>query len=78
MKNKGLRLILLFLLTAAWFILIRKMTTPLNPASILEFEFIGTAEKAENFLTNLTQYLPRLYFSSFIWRNVLLWKRMGL
>jgi hypothetical protein len=55
MKNKGLRLILLFLLTAAWFILIRKMTTPLNPASILEFEFIGTAEKAENFLTNLTQ-----------------------
>jgi hypothetical protein len=55
MKNKGLRLILLFLLTAGWFILIRKMTAPLNPASILEFEFIGTAAKAENFITNLRQ-----------------------
>ncbi len=55
MKNKGLRLILLFLLTAAWFILMREMTTPLDPASILEFEFIGSAEKAENFLTDLRQ-----------------------
>jgi len=55
MKNKGLRLILLFLLTAAWFILMREMTSPLDPASILKFEFIGTATKAENFLDNLRQ-----------------------
>jgi hypothetical protein len=55
MKNKGLRLILLFLLTATWLILMREMTAPLKPGSILEFEFIGTAEKAENFLSNLRQ-----------------------
>ena len=55
MKNKGLRLILLFLLSAGWFILMREMTSPLNPASILEFEFIGTAAKAENFISNLRQ-----------------------
>jgi hypothetical protein len=55
MKNKGLRLILLFLLTAAWFILMREMTAPLDPSSILKFEFIGTAEKAENFLNSLRE-----------------------
>lgn len=55
MKNKGLRLILLFLLTTAWFILMREMTAPLDPASILKFEFIGTAEKARNFLNNLKE-----------------------
>lgn len=55
MKNKGLRLILLFLLTAGWFILMREMTAPLDPASILKFEFIGTAEKAVNFLNDLRE-----------------------
>ena len=55
MKNKGLRLILLFLLTTAWFVLMREMTAPLDPASILKFEFIGTAEKARNFLNNLRE-----------------------
>jgi hypothetical protein len=55
MKNKGLRLILLFLLTAGWFILMREMTAPLDPANILKFEFIGTAEKALNFLNDLRE-----------------------
>ncbi|SDM75141.1 hypothetical protein SAMN05421813_12230 [Daejeonella rubra] len=55
MKNKGLRLILLFLLTAGWFMLMRQMTAPLDPASILKFEFIGTAEKAVNFLNGLRE-----------------------
>ena len=55
MKNKGLRLILLFLVTAGWFILMREMTAPLDPANILKFEFIGTAEKALNFLNDLRE-----------------------
>jgi hypothetical protein len=55
MKNKGIRLSLLLLLTAAWFILMREMISPLDPANILKFEFIGTAAKAENFLNELRQ-----------------------
>lgn len=53
MKNKGLRLILLLLLTAGWFILMRKMTSPLDPGNIIKFEFIGTADNAKQFLSNL-------------------------
>ena len=53
MKNKGYRLILLLLITTGWFILMRAMTSPLDPSYILKFEFIGTAEKAELFLNNL-------------------------
>lgn len=55
MKNKGLRLTLLLLLTTGWFILMKKLTAPLDPGTIIAFEFIGTAEKAEAFLSNLKE-----------------------
>ena len=53
MKNKGLRFIILLLITLGWIILMRNMTAPLDQGSILTFEFIGTAAKAEIFLNNL-------------------------
>lgn len=55
MKNKGYRLILLLLITIGWFILMRAMISPLNPDNILKFEFIGTAEKATQFLSKLKE-----------------------
>ncbi len=53
MKNKGLRFIILLFITLGWIILMRNMTAPLNQGSILTFEFIGTAAKAELFLNKL-------------------------
>jgi len=53
MKNKGLRFTILLLITLGWIILMRKMTAPLDPGSIITFEFIGTAANAEVFLKNL-------------------------
>jgi len=55
MKNKGYRLMLLLLITTGWFFLMRSMTSPLDPGTILQFEFIGTAEKAKQFLSNLKE-----------------------
>lgn len=53
MKNKGLRFTILLLITLGWIILMRTMTAPLDPGSILTFEFIGTAANAELFLNKL-------------------------
>jgi hypothetical protein len=53
MKNKGLRFTILMLITLGWIILMRTMTAPLDPGSILTFEFIGTAANAELFLNKL-------------------------
>lgn len=53
MKNKGQRFIILLLITLGWIILMRNMTAPLDPGSILSFEFIGTAANAELFLSKL-------------------------
>ena len=53
MKNKGLRFIILLLITLGWILLMRNMTAPLDPGSILTFEFIGTAANAELFLNKL-------------------------
>jgi hypothetical protein len=50
MKNKGLRFTILLLITLGWIILMRKMTAPLDPGSIITFEFIGTAANADLFL----------------------------
>ena len=53
MKNKGLRFTILLLITSGWIIVMRTMTAPLDPGSILTFEFIRTAANAEVFLNNL-------------------------
>ncbi len=53
MKNKGLRFTILLLITLGWIILMRKMTAPLDPGSIITFEFIGTAANADLFLKHL-------------------------
>ena len=53
MKNKGLRFTILLLITLGWVVVMRTMTAPLDPGSILTFEFIGTAANAEVFLNNL-------------------------
>lgn len=68
MKNKGLRLTLLLLFTAGWLILMKKMTAPLDPGSIIAFEFIGTADKAQALLASLKDlgHLDLLTLSLFL------------
>ncbi|MES3016585.1 MAG: hypothetical protein V4721_02350 [Bacteroidota bacterium] len=53
MKAKGLRFLIFLILTAAWLFLMRAMTAPLDPGMILDFEFIGTADKSVFFLAGL-------------------------
>lgn len=53
MKNKGLRFMMLFLLTIVWLVLMRYMTAPLDSRLIIQFEFIGTASKAAGFISSL-------------------------
>ena len=71
MKNKGLRFLIFLGLTAAWLLVMRAMTAPLNPGLILDFEFIGTARESINFLTGLRDsgqldLLTRAIFLDFI------------
>lgn len=54
MKNKGLRFMMLFLLTIGWLVLMRYMTAPLDSGLIIQFEFIGSAANAQRFLSSLT------------------------
>ncbi len=53
MTYKGVRFLFYFVLTVAWLRLMRNMTAPLEPGLIIEFEFIGTAQKAIAFLSAL-------------------------
>ena len=71
MKNKGIRLIILSLLTIGWVILMRKMTAPLDPLTMIRFEFIGSADKASELLGRLkdlgqSELLTRSIFLDFI------------
>jgi hypothetical protein len=71
MKNKGIRFITLLILTLAWMFLMRAMTAPLDPGTIFDFEFIGTAKHAVSFLTGLQnsgqlELLTRSIFLDFI------------
>ena len=71
MKNKGLRLIILLLITTGWLILMRKMTFPLDPGIVITFEFIGSADKAKELLEYLKdighfELLTRSIFLDFI------------
>lgn len=92
MKNKGLRFSILLLITLGWIFLMRNMTAPLNQGSILTFEFIGTAAKAELFLNNLKSightelmtlsiYLdfifPLLYGASFFYGSAWVCGKLG-
>jgi hypothetical protein len=54
MKNKGLRFMLLFVVTIAWMVLMRQMTAPMDSRLILQFEFIGSAANAASFLSTLS------------------------
>lgn len=53
MKDKGLRFLIFLVLTAVWLFVMRRMTAPLDPGLILDFEFIGTASESVNFLAGL-------------------------
>ena len=71
MKKKLLRFLGFFILTIAWLVLMRIMTAPLDPGVVLEFEFIGTARNAVNFLsaravTGELELLTRSIFLDFI------------
>jgi len=71
MKNKGLRLIVLSLLTGAWILIMKAMTAPLQSMEVIKFEFIGTAKAAIVFLTRLRnsgqlELLTRSIFLDFI------------
>ncbi|MEJ7779503.1 MAG: hypothetical protein WKF68_07925 [Daejeonella sp.] len=71
MKNKGLRLIVLSLLTAAWMLIMKAMTATLHPMKVIQFEFIGTANNATDFLSGLRnsgelELLTRSIFLDFI------------
>ncbi len=71
MTNKGIRLIVLSLITIGWLILMRSMTRPLDPSVIIQFEFIGTADKAIELLSGLKEMaqldlLTRSIFLDFI------------
>ena len=71
MKNNGYRLIILLLITIGWLILMRKMTAPLDLGIIITFEFIGSADKAMEFLSRLKDLghldlLTRSIFLDFI------------
>ena len=71
MNNKGLRFLIFLVLTAAWLLIMRAMTAPLDPNLILDFEFIGTARESIAFLTSLRDsgqldLLTRAIFLDFI------------
>lgn len=53
MKDKGLRFIILLFLSIIWIYLMRRMTAPLDPSLIIDFEFIGTGQDAINFISGL-------------------------
>ena len=71
MKNKGTRLIVSSVFTIGWLILMRNMTRSLDPGVIIQFEFIGTAEKSTELLMKLREIgqfdlLTRSIFLDFI------------
>ena len=71
MKNKGLRFLIFFILTAAWMLFMRAITAPLDPGLIIDFEFIGSAQEAVGFLAGLRnsgqlELLTRNIFLDFI------------
>ncbi|MHB1177340.1 MAG: hypothetical protein ACYCZO_03320 [Daejeonella sp.] len=71
MKNKGLLLIILSLLTTAWLFIMKAMTAPLAPMEVIKFEFIGTGKDAVKFLSSLEnagqlELLTRSIFLDFI------------
>ncbi len=71
MKNKGLRFIVMLILTAGWIFLMRALTRPLDPGLIIDFEFIGSSNAATQFLSSLQasgqlELLTRSIFLDFI------------
>ncbi|SKB82749.1 hypothetical protein [Daejeonella lutea] len=71
MKDKGLRFLIFMVLTAAWLMVMRTMTAPLDSGLIIDFEYIGTASNAISFLAGLRDsgqldLLTRSIFLDFI------------